>query len=647
MKKISLFLITVLLLGSITFKLGFKTVHAANISSQADGNWSSASTWSGGVVPGNGDFVTVQNHVTIDQNIGTNGNGVKRIDLATGANLDINTSSPRTIYFASTGTDAIGSGSVSSPATDATMFGIFIKAGILSLVGTQSNPVKITSGNGSNPIYIVGGGSGNITVKYADIYNLGTGTVISACDNGFDIYDPHACFNGMYIGTGSMSSGNVIDIENNRFTSPYNTFEAFGFTGTMIFKNNYITGSRSYTSVILSAIFGTETVTDNTEDSPAASGIFFFSARTPSGLNLLRNAVSGSTTQFRGMDIYSNDIAGSAVLNNLVEYNLAYGYPDTLSPTTTLVGANDDNGVCKLGSTSPNNYCNYNIADGLYKASTGAYHISSNFLTTKPTSSDLVGGSQGTIFYSGVSTSTIDHNVIYFTFTPVLVGADFGFFNYNFSHDNIVDHNTMYGADDTHITSGSGNQGARLGETLFPSYNNIVKNNLIYHQNFGVEVDDASSTFVSDYNGAGVHHNDINDFGNLAYGGSTTTPNFSNGVTPHPNALYGDLNVAPNFVDPTRIGILSYDSSVLSGPGTAADIFSQLAARSGFGTSTAFTVLANPIESMRQWLFAGFAPTNSAIQGKASDGTDIGAVPVAISTIKVVGIIGNKLYYTQ
>jgi len=60
---------TIRLLLIVFFVCLFANIgNAANISSRASGNWSSTSTWTGGVVPSSRDNVTINNAVTIDVN---------------------------------------------------------------------------------------------------------------------------------------------------------------------------------------------------------------------------------------------------------------------------------------------------------------------------------------------------------------------------------------------------------------------------------------------------------------------------------------------------------------------------------------------------------------------------------------------------
>jgi hypothetical protein len=209
-----------------------------------------------------------------------------------------------------------------------------------------------------------------------------------------------------------------------------------------------------------------------------------------------------------------------------------------------------------------------------------------------------------------------------------------GFFDYDggatetaiYSHNTVVMPLTL-GSSYNCVGATGGGSGIDTGEPEYPIVNDILKSNLLYGGSYfcGIISGDLSDTYVTDYNGVGVHHNDV--FGPasatqqyyIADGGSGT--NFGFG---HPSSTYGDITADPMFVDPTRTSIANYDSRVLSGPGTVSDLFNQLGYRSGWGG--AYTLGSNPINAIRQWLMAGYAPTNIALATAAADGTTIGAV---------------------
>lgn len=144
-----LFIVAILL---FTFSKSF----AANITSAGSGNWNSTSTWTGGVIPGINDDVTiVENHaITVNANtscnsvvIGSGSNTSTNITISSGFSLTItNALTMNTVSSANTKTIAVG---------DATL-----TCGSLNLANNTSNGisrVRISTGT-----FIV---NGNITMS--------------------------------------------------------------------------------------------------------------------------------------------------------------------------------------------------------------------------------------------------------------------------------------------------------------------------------------------------------------------------------------------------------------------------------------------------------------------------------------------------
>lgn len=633
MKNLSKFLILVVVLIAV-FPFLPVAVLAANISSAQDGPWSSTSTWTGGVVPGDGDFVSISNNVTIDQNIGTAGNGIKRITLASGGTLSINTSSPRTILFASSGTDPEGSGSRSAPGTDATMFGIFGTNGTLNLQASTSSPLTLNSGDGTHPIYIAGEFL-NTYIRHADIYNLGTGVTQGDCSP--------SCFDGIYLSLAVYSSATVVDIESSRFTSPYQVVDLYGsYGGTFKFIANYITGQRGRLTFVRYGDIPTEIITDNTEvnpqDSAADSPMFYYSPVYPQHLVMERNAISGTTSTFMGTVVYFN---GGLTGDNLVEDNLNYEYASING--TSGPGLNDYNTTCDLGEGGASSTCAYNISEDQVKAVENAPVISHNFIDETVLAASPY--DQGSIFLDGTGTSTIDHNIVVYPATAVAVNSAQNIFNYSSSTAETFNHNTILGASDQN-ESYTANMGIRMGESNLPSFKNIVTNNIVTRENRAIGAESPGTTWQNVCNGSGICNNDVYDFGNYDYGGSSTSSAafFDNGTTHHPSSYYGDVSAPPNYFDPSRMSITSYTQTLGM---SITQYFQQLSYRSGFGGT--YTLAADPISQAYTWLAAGWAPTNLALHNTASDGTDIGAVPYVTPGPALIHIISKKsgslIYY--
>jgi hypothetical protein len=155
-------------------------------------NWTDPAAWTtcGGGVPGDGDFVagapTGNPTIRLNADVGTAiGGGIKRIDVDAWT-FTYDAAAPRTIRFASTcsGTDSgtvcdpMGSGTYTSPGTDANMFGLRARAGgVIDLQATKEAPLTLTTVDSTSPIYInkpFNTAPSTIRGRYWIINNLGT-----------------------------------------------------------------------------------------------------------------------------------------------------------------------------------------------------------------------------------------------------------------------------------------------------------------------------------------------------------------------------------------------------------------------------------------------------------------------------------------
>lgn len=581
---------------------------ATRTSSQS-GNWSSSATWGGNPPPGDGDIANIFGGftVTIDQNIGTAGNGIHNINLkGTSTILNVDSSSARTIIFGSTGTNPVGSGSDGNPGADATMFGFFIGSGFLDLEGTAAHPVTITTQDDSHPTFInhqFGDLSefdvpSQLKMRYVNAKHLGTNT---------------SYFLGIFWNLRAVTS---IDVQNCNFPDFYQfTIDPASRTTPITIAFNYFSTVRSSNTIYFpnDPYAGTGIITDNTEDTPTVTGTFLFLLyNATNGVTFERNAVSGTASipkQLFSISAFNSGNGGYSIKNNFV-FNAE--------------GNGSSNYSIFFNDTTNNNNINGNVVNGGY----GSLDLGSGFYPTLPfpvqnnwflayKEQPL----QGLILIPG-GVYSVTYNIIIVAPESVnpTVSPPVGLFVYNNVSQGHFDNNTVYFGSIQTVDS----SGIFFGEGGFPSHLNYGRNNIAYGAYNGISTDtsasDAFDVATAGYNGAGVHHNDV--FNSVHSYSLLHGIGFDNGVTPHPNALYGDVSADPKFLDPTRRPA-GWDTS-LGGAGTVTNVFTQLAKRSGLnGTyNTSYNIPA-----MLSWLQFGFSPTNPALHNTGYNGADIGAVP--------------------
>jgi hypothetical protein len=606
------------------------------ILSTANGNWSSTATWAGGVVPGDGDFVVVKHNVTINQNIGTvGGGGVNTIRQELGTlNSDGNA---HTITFNSTGTNPIGSGIEANPGADATMMGFFVSKGTsFDLEGTAGNALTIQSANGTSPVYIhhlygdytgctsftanvCNGSAGNnmipVTMKYVSM-----GPVIGTASAGYE--GIHFEYSG---GTGSL------DLEHNQLTGLNQVYVSGGqTTGIVTISNNsFVNPVNQYTIETTTPGTPSWVVTNNTETGSATSGSFVYCLNGCTTMTFTGNTVEGTSSVTRGLLFLNASTGGGHTING----NLCYDPAHAGLSTNCL--------TYKAAATDLTSTVNNNVIFGGYQtldfAGTGSPTISNNWIVQHSDAN----ASQGPIITFGSSgqtatnTYTITNNTTWLDTcgaSPLLNLFFTSSATYPSWNTEIVNHNTFAGCATsvgTYMTEG-------ITSTSEGIENSVLRNNIGINGAYGFVDGNTNSTWSStnQFQSSGVHHNLTNNQGTAAYEklGSTWSVGFDNGTTHHPNALYGDLTVSPNFINSTA-SPTNFDS-FCDGVGTIADLFTNLSYQSTFGG----TYNANcSIAKMLAWLQYQFTPMNSQLKnaGAPSDcpaSCDVGSQPVYPAT---------------
>lgn len=612
-----------LLLFSILFFFSANLFSQNLIYSIKDGRWSDPATWWGNQVP-KCDFVVVKHSVVLDQNLGTSCGGTKWVRVEDTGTLTIDNSQPRTIAFASTGTDPIGSGSPSNPGADASMFG-FLVSGTLDIEGTPNNWITITSFNDSSPVYVH---------HQANDY-VGCTTLVNNLCNGepeingasLKLRYVHAKHFGTPVqyfdGIGwDMRSGTVpankLDIANSQFTDLNQIvhYDSVLSNGGYNFSQNTIVNPRQASSLLINSHEAANNwvITDNTEVGALVEGQLARFIGTPTNLTFSRNAVLGTGSLQRGLlEIDGSWGGGGNTISNNLCYNPEAQYNSNaqciffsgISSDTSLITGN-----VLFGSWQPlailggSPQITYNWMDEFAAASSGQGDLIAYGLAANPY-----------IAYNIHVLESDDTNIL------SLLISDGG---NNFMSAR-VEHNTYVGM--------GFSSSLFLGEGTDPKlaiYNSYARSNLVVGGNWGIVDGNPNNTWstTDSYNGAGVHHNDVYNVTTPYFHAFTPSHGFDDGVHLHPDSRYGDITANPIFVDATRRPT-GFDRT-LGGPGTMDHFFSQLALRNGFGGT--YDARYN-VPAMLSWLRAGYVPRNPMLKGKAHDGKDIGAMPVLLSGI--------------
>lgn len=622
------------------------------LSTTSGGNWSSTATWTGGVVPGDGNCVGINGPVVINQNIGTTAAGLGWIRVQhSGASLTVS-GGPYTIYFGSTGTNNTGSGTSTNPGADATYFGFMVAQGTLNLTASAADPLTVTTASGTNQWYITQSGydyavtacsgttctgsatshGGAITLEYDDLINLGTGSGAYggvAIDWSYNTtpatsltweYCNMTSFNQAQFGLNS-SHGTTITIEYNYFYGDLN-----GDTLLSLTSSSAATGWN---------------ISYNTEVGATVNGYFFDANNGQPTFTFVGNATESTSTVTRSL---FNVYLTTGATGYVIEDNFCYAPANSSLPSNACINWYGQ-------STDTTSLIENNVTWGGWNGiqmHQGQATVSGNWMLGH---SDAA-SSQGVFIVYGSGTSTLvtanhnvllldsdNDNIVEFPFSSTGTGPT-GWSTYNYRNETIIGTGASAG-----ISWGEG-----TNTTAGGIYNGYFRNAIITGGQNAYEDGNASTTWNTSYQYASATMNHILTYGQSsspyikfvtsgAYGCTTGNLYWSigslncSGAT-HPSSTYGDLTVNPRFINSSAA---PSNFAAWCGVTNISGLFTNLSYQSTLsGTYNPNCSIAN----MLQWLRWTDTPMNGLLKNAGYSGDcpdcDIGAVPVYPATAMVI-----------